>query len=224
MKIFIKILFYFFSIVTITGCSSVNLSERIAPGYSEALLSVSRAIFGYKSEPFSKELIYQIPYASMTTKIGKGPEGLMILESVRDKKELWISADKIYFTLLNGRIISTKGLENNLSNLETSYEVNDLSKLNVSLNYKHYYSFDNPEVHYLEVEVSYKNLGSELVDLFDRKIKLNLIEEELHNKYLGWKVKNRFWYDSEGFIWKSEQHLSPKLPMIKIEVTKKPSM
>ena len=57
----------------------------------------------------------------------------------------------------------------------------------------------------------------------DRKIKLNLIEEELHNKYLGWKVKNRFWYDSEGFIWKSEQHLSPKLPLIQIEVTKKPS-
>ena len=45
-----------------------------------------------------------------------------------------------------------------------------------------------------------------------------------HNKYLGWKVKNRFWYDSEAFIWKSEQHLSPKLPLIQIEVTKKPAM
>ena len=38
-----------------------------------------------------------------------------------------------------------------------------------------------------------------------------------------WKVINRYWIDSEGYIWKSEQNISPKLPIIRIEVTKKPS-
>lgn len=223
MEIFIKTIFKGFFIILISGCSSAILKDRIAPGYSEALLSINRAIFGYKSDLIPKELIYEIPYASMTTQIGKGPIGLMILESIRDKKELWISGDKVYFTIVNGRIISTSGLENNLSNLEISDQINDLTQLNDTLRYKHYYSFDNPEVYYLEVEASYKNLGTQIVNLFDRKMELTLVEESLHNKYLGWKVKNRFWYDSEGFIWKSEQHLSPKLPLIQIEVTKKPS-
>ena len=223
MEIFVKTLVKVFFVIIISGCSSINLNDRIAPGYSEAILSINRAIFGYKSDVISKELIYEIPYASMTTQIGKGPTGLMILESIKGKKELWISGDEVYFTIVNGRIVSTSGLENNLSNLEISDQINDLSKLNSSLKYKHYYSFDNPEVYYLEVEVSYKNLGLQIVNLFDRKMKLTLVEESLHNKYLGWKVKNRFWYDSKGFIWKSEQHLSPKLPLIQIEVTKKPS-
>ena len=223
MEIFIKTLIKVFFVIIISGCSSINLNDRIAPGYSEAILSINRAIFGYKSNAISKELIYEIPYASMTTQIGKGPTGLMILESIKGKKELWISGDEVYFTIVNGRIVSTSGLENNLSNLEISDQINDLAKLNSSLKYKHYYSFDNPEVYYLEVEVSYKNLGLQIVNLFDRKMELTLVEESLHNKYLGWKVKNRFWYDSEGFIWKSEQHLSPKLPLIQIEVTKKPS-
>jgi len=53
---------------------------------------------------------------------------------------------------------------------------------------------------------------------------LNLIEEVTLNKYLGWEVSNLYWMDDEGFIWKSEQNISPKLPTVYIEVTKKPSV
>ena len=49
---------------------------------------------------------------------------------------------------------------------------------------------------------------------------LTLIEETLYNKYTGWKVTNKFWLDEEGFIRKSIQNISPKIPPIEIEVTK----
>ena len=205
------------------GCSSINLSNNIAPGYVEAFETLNTAILGYEKNPFPKELIYQLPYASMLVKIGKGPEGLMILESKKEKQELWVSADEVLLGITEGRIISTEGLINNLTDLTLSREVKKISEVEEGFTYKNYYSFKNPDLFFLEVEAVYKILGSETVSLFDREVDLNLIEERLENKFLGWKVTNRYWLDEEGFIWKSEQHISPKLPAIKIEVTKKPS-
>jgi hypothetical protein len=54
-------------------------------------------------------------------------------------------------------------------------------------------------------------------------MELLLIEEELISRYLGWKIKNKYWIDDEGFVWKSIQTISPKIPPIEILITKKPS-
>lgn len=207
----------------LAGCSSVKLSNNIAPGYIQAFQSINTALFGYETNIIPKELIYEIPYASMIVKIGKGPEGLMILESKKNENELWISADKVFIGLTNGRITSTKGLDNNLSDLIISKTISTLGTIEENKVYKHYYSYDRPQLYLLEVEATYKLRGYRNVSLFDRELPLNLIEEQLHNKYLGWKATNRYWHDSDGFIWKSEQMISPKLPVIQIEITKKPS-
>jgi len=61
------------------------------------------------------------------------------------------------------------------------------------------------------------------VDLLGGQRLLTLIEEEIRNDYIGWSAVNKFWVDKEGFVWKSEQHISPKVPRLIIEVTKKPS-
>jgi hypothetical protein len=75
----------------------------------------------------------------------------------------------------------------------------------------------------MEKVVEYKKLGKKEVSLLNGKMMLNLIEEVTFNKYLGWEVSNLYWMDDEGFIWKSEQNISPKLPTIYIEVTKNSS-
>lgn len=219
MKLLLKLIFLYF----ICGCSSINVNNNIAPGYIQAIQSISTAIFGYSSTSIPKEFIYELPYASMKVKIGKGPEGLMILESKKNNKELWVSADDVFIGLTNGRITSTKGLVNNLTDLTISKKVQDFSSIDEGKIYKNYFSFDKPKLLFLEVEASYKSLGYRNVTLFDREMPLNLIEEQLKNKYLGWETKNRYWHDSNGYIWKSEQTISPKLPTIQIEITKKPS-
>jgi hypothetical protein len=109
-----KIIYLSFIAFLMGSCSSLNLNNNIAPGYVDAYQSISKALFGYNSVSISKEVINNIPYASIKMKIGKGPEGLLILESLKDQKQVWISADDVYFIILNGRIIATKGLENNL--------------------------------------------------------------------------------------------------------------
>ena len=51
---------------------------------------------------------------------------------------------------------------------------------------------------------------------------LQLIEERIYASDIAWKEINKYWLDDENFVWKSIQHISPKLPPIRLEITKKP--
>ena len=77
------------------GCQSFN-TQNIAPGYYETFKAINNAIFGYEDR-IPTQLIQEIPYASMLLKIGKGPEGLLILESSNNDIHTWVSADGVYF-------------------------------------------------------------------------------------------------------------------------------
>ena len=220
----LRLVFFLLIYCSLNSCSSLPNSNRIAPGYVEAFQSIQKAIFGYESKTISSNLINSIPYASLILKIGKGPEGLLILESKRDNNEIWVSADEVYLTINNGRIVSTQGLINNLTNLTLPYKTSDLNSMEENMVYKYYYSYNPPTLNNLEVEAVIKQRGQVEVVILDENKDLFLIEEFINNDYLGWAVKNSFWIDEEGFVWKSEQNISPKLPTIYFEVTKKPSI
>ena len=129
LKIFILIIF---SPIFISSCSNLALNN-IAPGYLDTFKAINNAVFGYEDQEISPEIINNIPYASMLLKIGKGPTGLLILESKKNKKSTWLSADGVYIVLLDGVIIKTSGLVNNLSgNLDRSLPLNDIVKQKVS--------------------------------------------------------------------------------------------
>ena len=98
-----------------SGCSSLDLS-RVAPGYVGAYEAIKVLLIGHENDNITPELIKNIPYASMTLNVGKGPKGLMILESKTYDLSTWVSADNVYITEKNGKIIQTKGLGNNLMN------------------------------------------------------------------------------------------------------------
>ena len=74
-----------FSLFLFSGCASIN-SERLSPSLNSAFESIKGALFGYPDPLFTREIINNIPYASAMLKIGKGSNGLIILESVSDDK------------------------------------------------------------------------------------------------------------------------------------------
>ena len=96
----------------LSGCSFLD-AGRIAPGYGQAYTAIKNALVGYEDSILSQELIDNIPYASSVLTIGKGPEGLIILESINGLNNIWVRADGVYLTIQNGRIVQTSGLINN---------------------------------------------------------------------------------------------------------------
>ena len=212
-------------LIFLTGCSNFN-ANNIAPGYVQAYQAIKNAVRGYENTTITRELIDNIPYASSMISIGNGPIGLMILESIKGNESVWITADEIYFVIKKGKIVETKGLSNNLSNLllPSYFEDSDLRQISQQETLNFYYSYDEPELIDLEVKVNYTNMGPRLVNILDDEKELILVKEKISNDYIGWQVENKYWIDDTGYVWKSQQYISPKLPSINYEITKKPSM
>ncbi len=206
------------------SCSSFE-SNNIAPGYIDTYKAIKQAILGFEENTLiSRQLVDDIPYASMTLKIGKGPKGLMILESLRGDEQIWVSSDSVYIVILNGRVIKTEGLENNLKRVFIPKidfnEVVDKQTLTTTA----FYSYTNPVLNNLRLELIYSVKGKEEITILEKSYNLELIEERVINKELGWDFLNLYWVDTDGFVWKSVQTILPKIPEFMMEVTKKPSL
>ena len=209
----------------LSSCASLD-TNKIAPSYIAAYSSIKGAIFGYEDVNITRDLVKKIPYASAKLKIGKGSSGLLILESIKGNQTTWVSADNVLILVRDGRIIRTLGLINNL----TSYQSVDqsfkdlLSNSDSLLNYYSYYSYDEPLLHNLRVEVSLLIKGTQDVELLGEVRSLVLVEELITSKEINWTKKNKYWVDPDTFfVWKSIQYISPKLPKFVFEVTKKPA-
>tara|TARA_B100001173_G_scaffold239483_1_gene209254 strand:- start:192 stop:815 length:624 start_codon:yes stop_codon:yes gene_type:complete len=203
----------------ISSCASIDTS-RIAPGYVEAFSAIKQLLVGVEND-IDPEIIRNIPYASMLVRFGNGPTALMILESKVNNDYSWVSADGVYLITNNGRIIKTHGLNNNLSEkLMNSLSWDD--DLYNGKEFISYNSFNRPYLNNLKVSSTYINKDYEEVALTFNNKKLKLIEESIVSKEVGWEKTNKYWVDEANFVWKSVQNISPRLPEIYIEVTKKP--
>ena len=205
--------------LSLYSCAAID-NSKIAPGYKEAFTSIKQLIVGVENN-IEPEVIKNIPYASMLVKIGKGPWALMILEKTTEEGDLWVSADGVYFLVDNGRITKTHGLNNNLKEkLSSSFTWN--SKVLFDYKYVSYNSYSQPTLNNLKVVSSFQNKDEVSVDLIFGAKTLRLVEEEIHSAEVGWNEKNLYWVDKSNFVWKSSQNISPRLPTIHFEVTKKP--
>jgi len=223
---FIKGFFFISLIQTLLACSSVN-SDRIAPSFFGAYDSIKGVFFGYPDPIINKEIIDRIPYASALLKIGKGSSGLIILESANPNNYIWVSKDNVYLETKHGRIVKTEGLFNNLIDLTLPNQTFEqvLKNPEAVMHYLSYYSYDRPYLLDLEAKISIVNRGTQEIKILGEVKKLILIEESISNDEIRWKAKNLFWVDPKDyFVWKSVQHISPKLPSFTLQITKRPSI
>ena len=203
----------------ISGCAIID-SNKIAPGYKEAFSTIKNLYFQDNNLKITSDVIEKIPFASALLKIGRGSQGLIILESINGYEETWVSADGLFIVLNKGRIVKTAGIEHNLIAFNTNLNITTVDE---TIKYYQYYSYDNPPLNNLKVEVEINNKGMVKTKLFDKEKELFLTEETITSQYHGWSFTNKFWFDENGFVWKTRQKISPKLPFFEIEITKKPA-
>ena len=209
------------TICLLGGCSQFNyLSSSYSTTYN--LLTNQ---FTDPESIIDKNLIQNIPYASSLISFDNNNQSLIILESVKENTNTWISADKIKIIESNGRVERSIGLPNDLYSIQRpNLNFNKIVEEG-KFSYVAYYSFRNPTLNNLKVEVQSIIVGYETVEIMGLKKELILIEENLYSPLINWSVKNKFWYEpAADFVWKSRQYISPRLPFIEIEVTKKPAI
>ena len=223
----LKSFFYFLILLLLPSCASFN-SEKLASSYTYAYKAIKNALIGYPDLNITREAVENIPYASALLKIGKGAEGLVILESIENKNYLWVSKDNVYLVIRDGRIERSLGLINNhnltqIMSIDQSFK-SLLTKTNPVSKYYSYYSFEEPLLVDLKVSISIENKGIQEIEILGERKKLILIEESISSELIRWNEKNKFWVDPDDyFVWKSIQYISPKLPKFTIQVTKRPA-
>ena len=213
-------------LINLQACSILGLNNQVAPTYSVAFESIKGALLGYPEKKISKELIENIPYASLVMKIGKGSSGLLILESLKGDETIWVSADQVVILLKEGRIVRTLGLNNNLISLKRINQSfkNLISSKESITDYYSYYSYDDPPLSNLKVHVYIEKIGMRDVYILGEQKNLLLIHETISNKEIRWQATNKYWVDPKDYyVWKSVQTVSPKLPKFSYEITKKPA-
>ena len=214
--------FIIFSFIIINSCAQ---NPNIASSSYSAIFSLIGETLLKKDNSISPEIIESIPYASSLINFKKSPKSLIILQTKVKDTYTWVSSDSRVFLTKNGRIVGTMGLPNDLYKIERpNISFEEILNKTGSINYVTYYSFKKPTLNNLKVEISVEVIGRKKINIFGNEKDLILVEERLISKKINWKRTNRFWIDPKTyFVWKSIQNISPKLPELTLEITKKPA-
>ncbi len=172
----------------------------------------------------TREIVDNIPYASISAKVGKGPRSLLILGRYDGEDLHWLSADNATVVTRNGRVVKTSGFPQNLKStrfLEPDPIARQLHLPNPIDHFSRSLDFDVENQFGLIVESEFINHGQAEIEIVDLNLRTVLFEEVNTAQTVNWKFSNYYWVDVfDGFVWRSLQHISRRFPPIEIDVLK----
>ncbi len=213
-----------------TACSSALVSGCVKnPVLENAYTTFRSAFFDDDTQPISRENSKKIPYSSMTVKIGKAPRALLILAYIDpDGTQHWYSGDRVALILKTGRLVQTVGLPDNLRSQRTEGGdplADSPHKISTPVISERIMEIESGgQRRYLPIRAALHNRGRVKLRILEIDFETVLLEEVNTYETGNWSFTNRFWADAyDGFIWKSEQVISRRLPPLNIEIIKPPA-
>lgn len=183
------------------------------------------AIFKGNSEfALSREQVNKIPYATISAKIGKGVEALLVLGYVKPSGLQWVSSNMASLVITaSGELVQTIGLEADLTKKSIVGEPTK-SFIDVGLGKKDGYSVDyfykTPKPKVLRVKCFMKALADRDLEILELKYSTLYFQESCKSKQ-GWKFENEYWVDKKtGKVFQSRQYYLEKMDPILIKILK----
>ncbi len=163
-----------------------------------------------------------IPYATIGIRLGKGPQAIATLATDDGGQRLWASGQKVMIaTTRSGQIQRTVGLPNNLTWLmpSGSTEANPSARRSV-------WSADFADLGVYAATIQCDAVASANVQIsiLGNRIATRRTNIRCVVPQLNWSFQNAYWTDQQtGQVWRSIQHVHPKLDPIEIETLRPPS-
>ena len=199
-----------------------------SPVIGNAFNVAKATIFGHPDIPLKRNTITKLPYASMTARVGNGPQALLLYARQMNEEQHWISGvDRSVLALRGGRIVRTFGFPENLK--ETRYEGVDpvnrsLHKLEGRVESARYIDLDLSSFFNLAIESIFESLGPRKIRIVELDFETILIREINICNTLRFQFENLYWVDPEdGFVWKSRQVIARSFPPVHFEILKPPA-
>ena len=185
-------------------------------------------IFGHPDLPLRRSTVAKLPYASMTARIGDGPQALLLLSRSQGDEQHWISGlDRSVLALRGGRVVKTFGFPENLMNTRADMAdpVNrQLHKLEHPVRHTRYIDLDLGAHFGLVVDSEFETLGPRKLRIVELDFDTILVREHNKVRSLRWQFDNLYWVDpADGFVWKSQQVIARSFPPVQFEILKPPA-
>jgi len=204
------------------GCSSIGGGDA-----ASLIVLVEHAWNGTwnsSSQNVTLEGAASVPYASMGIRLGGGSQSMIILAGDAGGRRLWTSKAGIAITTAqDGRIVRTAGFGHDLGGYESRGDSLGQDGLRTLR-----WQADFPELnlHSVSITCQDRQAGNETIVVLGKDIHTRRIDESCTtvDSRLDWSFKNTYWVDPDnGLVWRSTQHVNPKLDAIETEILRPPS-
>ena len=181
---------------------------------------------GSEASSVSLQQAGAIPYASMGVRLDNGPQALIVMVDNAPHAWLWTAGKVIAVQTNDGRIVRTAGFTSNLSGVsggDPGVPVSPIDAMHTAPNRTLFYDFADMNVYSVQVVCRTVSRGPESVTILGKEIPTNRIEESCHADALDWSFTNVFWVGvKSGMVWKSIQHIHPRLGEVSTEILRPP--
>ncbi len=164
--------------------------------------------------------IDRIPYASVAARLGDGPQVLLILGKYDGDDLHWISHESEVIVTRRGRVVQTYGLPDDLK--ETQFLTADPvgrpeDALRASAECLRTIDLEPQHIDGVLVRSRFEGGQSEALTILGAEIATSVWTEASAAPDLAWQFRNHYWIEPRtGYVWKSVQYLSPKLPPLEL--------
>ena len=182
------------------------------------------AAFGGPDLPLKREAVTKLPYASMTARVGRGPQDFLVLGKIDGRDQHWVASDKSILVIRGGRLVRTVGFnENLLGTIDVGEDPVDkqLHVVENGASYTRLVDMDFKQSFGVPIDSTFEVLGDAKIEIVELTFDTIVVRERSSVRTFQWDFENIYWVDPEdGFVWRSRQHFTRSLPPITYDVLK----
>ena len=195
-----------------------------SPVIKNAVQVARNAVVGNPDLPLQRTTVSKLPYASMTARVGKGPQALLILGRIDGAGQHWLSTDRAAVVTRGGRVVRTFGFPENLRETRLAGEDpvdGHLHALRGPSPFTRYLDVDPERLYGLPVDSTFETLGPEKIRIVELEFDVVLVRERNVARTVAWDFENLYWVDpGDGFVWRSRQHIARSFPPLQYDILK----
>ena len=193
------------AILLLSSCGNLPIA------YLQNFSSVNNVVFGFPEYEITQEIFDEFENSFLKIRVGRGPHAILILAYIDNDIYEWVGADDVSIFTKNGRIIKTSGLMHNFEVIKPLEKLYTSSEVYESINLL------NPDLFSATLKHSISIDEKKLTKL-GNTINVNRIKDNISLDIIGWKKQDVYYQNIvTQQIEAIEQHIHPKLPVVKVE-------
>jgi hypothetical protein len=211
-----------FGALLLTGCQSLGNSL-----YGQYFTLMKQAFSaGVGTSRVTRAQAAAIPYASLGYQLGDGPQQILVLATDTNGEQLWTAATHVVLMTSAGRVLRTQGLGHNLGATIASTGQNLPSPAAASsgpLSYRRLVDITDMGLYGVPLACRMSAQRRETIIILGSAIQTIRINESCQASGLDWSFTDTYWVALQGgLVWRSIQHVHPKLAELRIELFRPP--